>query len=162
MLHEEFTRLSKVETTTKFYEEYIEPLYLETDIDIDKEQFVERWLKDNKANIVKAHAFDISQANRELSLAKCKADELTKLKAENSQLQYQAETFEDKFKAANAELHLERKNADDLLNAYHEEKEKFESSGKGFESILIENETLKAEILKLKARLFDMMENGAA
>lgn len=151
MMHDEFTRLSKVETTAKFYRESIEPKYMEAGI--DKEAFVEQWLKDNKSNIVKAHVFDLDRATRELALADCKAAELEKIKSENKRLQNQAETFETKFKAANSSWQEEKHMAEvwkaDCLEA--------QKRAEQVEPLKERINELDMEIMKLKAMLFDQM-----
>ena len=154
MLHEEFTSLSKVETTAKFYKETIEPLY--TKMNVEKDEFVEQWLKDNKANIVRAHAFDIDRATRELSLTECKTDELAKIKAENSRLQYQAETLETKYKAVYENSENQKRWGEDWKKSYYEASERANQ----LEPLKEKIADLEKEIIRLKARLFDMMDNG--
>lgn len=151
MMHEEFTRLSKIETTTKYYRESIEPKYIE--MNIDKESFVEQWLKDNKANIVKAHAFDLDRASRELALVDFKTAELEKLRADNKQLQNQAETFETKYKAANSSLQEEKHMAESWKADYHEAQKIAEQ----VEPLKVQINELENQVIKLKAMLFDQM-----
>ncbi len=152
MMHEEFIRLSKVEVTAKFYRESIEPKYLE--MDIDKEGFVEQWLKDNKANIVKAHAFDIDRATRELALADCKAAELGEAKVEIKRLQNQAETFETKFKAANSSW----QEAKHMVEVWKADCFEAMKQAEQVELLQARISELENEVIRLKARLFDMLE----
>jgi len=156
MMREEFISLANIEVTAKYYEEIIEPKY--TEMNVDKETFVQQWLKDNKANIVKAHAFDIDRASRELALADYKAEELEKVKAENKRLQEQAETFETKFKAANSSWQEASRIAESWKTDYHEARKQAEQVDPLRKCI----SELENEVIKLKARLFDMMEEKAA
>lgn len=154
MMHEEFILLSEVEVTAKFYQESIEPKYTESGI--DKEAFVEQWLKANKSNIVKAHGFDIDRASRELALADCKAAELERVKAENKQLQNQAEIFETKFKAANSSWQEEKHMAETWKADCFEARKQAEQ----VEPLKERISDLENEVIRLKARLFDMLEKN--
>ena len=154
MMHEEFIRISKVEVTAKYYKEAIEPLYRE--MDVEKEAFIEQWLKDNKANIVKAHAFDLDRASRELALNDCKAADLENLKSENKRLQHEAERLENSFKAANSSWKEEKHMAEVWKKDFHEAQKQAEE----VEPLKEKINDLENEIIRLKARLFDLMEQG--
>lgn len=156
MMHEEFTRLSKVETTLKYYEETIEPLYMEAGL--EKEAFVEQWLKNNKANIVKAHVFDIDRASTALALQTCKAAELEKVKTAK-------EETEQKLRAANETIQALTEQNNDYYNRKVEAEERAKEYSKFKPELEAAKEALaakEAEIQKLKAMLFDALYSGNA
>ncbi len=155
MMHEEFTQLAKVETTAKYYKEVIEPKYAASGL--DKEVFVAQWLKDNKASLVKAHAFDLDRASTALAVKDCKAAELERARAESKRLQHQAETFETNFKAAHSSWKEAEHMAEGWKNDYHAARKEAEQVGPLNDRI---NE-LENEITRLKAMLFDAMYNGS-
>jgi DNA polymerase III delta prime subunit len=123
-------------------------------MDVDKEAFVEQWLKDNKQDIVKAHASDIRRATKDLALRASSNAALETAKAENERLRHEAETWETKFKAANSSWQEERH----MVEVWKEDCRKAQEQV-GKVGPLKERVTeLETEIIRLKARLFDMTE----
>ncbi len=155
MMHEEFTRLSKVETTLMYYEEFIEPKY--TVAGLDKEAFVAQWLKDNKASIVKAHAFDIDRASTALAVKGCNAAELERAKIERDEAREQLERTKSTLEQ------VSRQN-DEYYNRKVEAQERAKEYSKFEPELAAAKETIAAkdaEIQRLKAMLFDAMYNGS-
>ena len=102
MTHEEFIKLANVEITPVYYFNTIEPSYMSDDS--DKKEFVEKWLKENKKSIVKAHITDIDTLSRTRVLDDKEIADYKRLKAEEPQLKKEIETLREKCRADEKEI----------------------------------------------------------
>jgi len=66
MMREEFTNLTNVEVSHRFYTEKIEPEYMNGDW-ADKQEFCAQWVKKNKGAICKAHISDVDALSRDIA-----------------------------------------------------------------------------------------------
>jgi|GEM_PF-2698517 len=153
MDHNEFVVISKVHVTAQFYTEVVEPLYMAQSE--SKEVFVEAWLKEQKPHIVKAHEFDISRATRELYVRGAVQEDCDRLREENRQLQATAELWETKYKAVNCNFgeaqHMVEVWKDDCFAARTEAEQ--------VAPLKEHIDVLDREIIRLKARLFDLIDS---
>ena len=156
MMREEFVNLTKVEVTSNYYENKIEPLYVERDI--DKRDFCEQWLKENKAHLCKAHSFDISNASMEIALRNAKISGLEKKLEEQND-----------YKNENEKLQVELRNCKSNNESLEELLPEMEAAIVNLKnenaSLASAQEQLVArdnEIIRLKAMLFDLMTSKAA
>ena len=153
MDHQEFIDASKIHVTAQYYKEIVEPLYMNQSE--SKEVFIEAWLKEQRPHIVKAHEFDISRATRELSVRGAVQADCDRLREENRQLQTTAELWETRYKAVNCSFgeaqHMVEVWKDDCFAARAEAEQ--------LAPLKEHIDVLDREIIRLKARLFDLIDS---
>ena len=153
MDHNEFVVISKVQVTAQYYAEVVEPLYM--DQSESKEVFIEAWLKEQRPHIVKAHEFDISRATRELSVRGTVQADCDRMREENRQLQVSAELWETRYKAANSDMTAAQHMAESWKDDCHKAQAEAEKVAPLTEHI----DVLDREIIRLIARLFDLIDS---
>lgn len=146
MMQSEFTELTKIHVTSAHYDE-IEKRYMESGM--DKYEFCKAY-KANKDGMAEAAARDagIKQAleinKKDWEVRNCKI-KTERLERENEEMKTRLE---------NAKLNY-IKDTETLKTAYQRQADRTEKAEKKVEE-------LEAEILKLKAKLYDMMTNNGA
>ena len=167
MMREEFITLTKVEASSRYYTERIEPEYMNSD-SADKQEFCAAWVKKNKTNLCKAHAFDMDALSRDIAMMetiKEQADRAKELIDEAKAKTTVAETelhnanFDnDRMKEQNDSL---RKKCEVLQSDYSTSLNSFSAINAVHLKAADELAAAKNEILILKAKLYDLMAAGA-
>ena len=153
MDHQEFVDASKVHVTAQYYTEVVEPLYMEQSE--SKTVFIEAWVKEQKPHIVKAHEFDISRATGEMSVKGAVQADCDRLREENRQLQATAELWETRYKAVSSDWGEAQHMAEVWKEDYFAAHAEAEQVAPLKEHI----DVLDREIIRLKARLFDLIDS---
>ena len=160
MNREEFTELTGVEISHRYYTERIEPDYADGEW-ADKQEFCAQWVKNNKANICKTSAIDLSGLHRDIANYECMktrlekgAEELAEAKNKIESLKITLETTirhrDDAEQRANAHLENQEHNAIQICDLQLEVKDLTEALAAS-----------QQEITTLKAKLYDLMCAGA-
>ena len=158
MMREEFTERTKVEVSGAYHRNAIDPMYMEANI--DKDTFCSDGLKRNKQLIIKAHLADFNKMNMDVAVVECNKAESEENKTAVKTLKNKlglvehdlVETTRRRDAAEKREKELETQVWTLQENAYGAE-EKLQAA-----AMLNEKDT---EIMKLKAMLFDMINNVA-
>jgi len=155
MTREEFVALSKVEVTYSHYTNHIEPSYMTQDS--AKDEFVVQWLKDHKRYLVKAHSIDIENSNVASVLAEAKAKDLVKLQIERVDLIQKLTDVEQMYSAVLEELSNMQKECVSWKTDFLAAQEQAEQ----VEPLKQQIADLENELIKMKARMFDMLDKSA-
>ena len=158
-MREEFIERTKIEVSSAYYRDVIEPLYIKENV--DKDIFCADWLKVNKQLIVKAHLADFNKMNMDVAVMECNKAENEKNKTVAKDLKNKLglmkkkseETTRRRDAAEKREMELETRIWELQENAHG-----IEVNLKTAVAMLNEKDT---EIMKLKAMLFDMMNKVA-
>jgi len=157
MNHEEFTTLSGVTVSQRYYQTTIEPEYVQGNV--DKADFCAGWVKRNKSLICKAVSVDIHQLSLDTCMIDC-------YKADADRSRQELETERNTWRDVDTELSRQKSRVADLESINAELREYIKDKQTSLDSLMADyNELLSiradsaskdTEIIKLKAMLFDM------
>ena len=155
---EEFSTLSGLTVSQRYYQTTIEPEYTVSDLP-DKESFCTDWIKRNKSIICKAVSADINALSLDLCLldnykadAERSRDELQMERVARSHAEEEITEHEKTIERLNQEneslrqiIRENRESIDSLIADYNE-----------LLSVKAESANKDAEIVRLKAKLYDL------
>ena len=166
MMREEFTERTKVEVSGRYYRDTIEPMYTETNV--NKDEFCADWLKRNKQLIVKTHLADFNKMNMDIAVMECQKSELNEAKSEVASQKRENEILKNKLGLTEQDLKeaLRRRDAaetreKELETQIWELQENAYGADEKLQAAAVMLNEKDAEIMKLKAMLFDMMNKTA-
>jgi len=166
-MYEEFVSLSGVNVSYRFYSEKIEPEYRDGNW-TDKQEFCAEWLKTNKPSICKGLSIDISSLSRDISLMGTIKSEALKSRQEKEAAEINARELKTQVNSLETKIEAMQKQADRLIKEL-EEKTQIADNFNSAENEIRELKYVRekemaekdAEIIKLKAMLFDQMMKTA-
>jgi chromosome segregation ATPase len=163
MNREEFTKLTGVMVSLRYYTERIEPEYMDG-TGADKVDFCAMWLKDNKSKVVKALSTDISSMTRDIASFECYKSDVDRLKAEVTEKDRIIQKSDYEINSERQQHTIDIKRLQDTIDRikadYEEVKTNYEEAKKEYVDLSDIVEDLKeknTEIVFLKAQLYDLL-----
>jgi len=157
MMHDEFITLSGVTVSLRYYQDVIEPDYIAEDV--DKTVFCENWIKRNKSLLCKAVTNDINSLSRKLYIVECNKAQAARAVDELSAERSAKEVAEYELRQARArleELEWQRENLAASARKNHDTYDRLMADYNELLSIKATVAAKDAEIIKLKAALYDL------
>lgn len=98
MMREEFTELTKVEVSGRYYRDVIEPMY--TEANEDKHAFCADWVKRNKSLLVKTHLADFNKLNMDICVSEGNQARVNEVLEEKRKLEAEIKRFASELQQA--------------------------------------------------------------
>jgi chromosome segregation ATPase len=158
MTHNEFTNLSGVTVSQRYYQNIIEPEY--THGNTDKSEFCTDWVKRNKPKLCKAVISDLDALNLDLCLMECHKSDATRSREEletERKARSDAENESARKDITIEELKTEVQDLTERLDRMIEDYNSVHQSYRELLELKTEIAERDTEIVKLKAMLFDLV-----
>jgi len=159
MLHEEFTKLTGVQVSHRYYTEKVEPIY-DYPGNGTKEEWCAEWVKLHKKNIIKAHVFDIEALSQDIAMMDAIKSQGERLRAEKRECEVKISNLQHRVNELQFTSDESEKDIAYLKESLDEQKAALQKQYNVRQTSENALEAAQCEITALKAKLYDMMMNA--